>query len=125
MCTILLSIKPKYVEKIISGDKKFEFRRSTPNRKVDKVIIYSSHPVMKIIGEFTVRNTITLNKWTMWKKTMGYQGLAFKDFLNYFEGTSEANAFEIKNFILYKKSKKLSDLGINFAPQSFVYIENN
>lgn len=44
MCKILLSIKPEYVEKIIKGEKLFEFRRTVPKRKVDVVVIYSTFP---------------------------------------------------------------------------------
>ena len=31
---ILLAIKPEFVEKILSGDKKFEFRKFIPKAKV-------------------------------------------------------------------------------------------
>lgn len=124
MCTILLSIKPKYIEKITSGDKKFEFRRTTPKRKVDKIIIYSTFPVMKVIGEIEVKNTLTMNKWTMWKQTKGYQGINHKDYMSYFEGVENASAFEIKKFQQYEVSKSLSDYGIFHAPQSFIYIND-
>ena len=52
---VLLSIKPQYADKILSGDKKFEFRRllyKSPN--VKKIIIYATSPVMRVIGEFDV-----------------------------------------------------------------------
>ena len=39
MCSILLSIKPDYVEKIFSGDKKYEFRTRISKEPVDKIYI--------------------------------------------------------------------------------------
>ena len=55
---ILLSIKPEFVEKIISGEKKFEFRKSLPKRDgITTVVVYSTMPVGKVIGEFKVKNT--------------------------------------------------------------------
>jgi type I restriction enzyme S subunit len=57
---ILLSIKPIIVDEIISGEKKFEFRRKfsdlTKSEINNTVIIYCSSPVMKIIGSFVVKN---------------------------------------------------------------------
>ncbi len=41
---VLLSIKPKYVEKIKNGNKKFEFRKSLfiekNQTKIEKIFIY-------------------------------------------------------------------------------------
>ena len=52
---ILLSIKPEFVEEIFSGRKKFEYRKAIfTNKKVTSVIVYSTMPVGKIVGEFTI-----------------------------------------------------------------------
>jgi predicted transcriptional regulator len=47
---ILLSIKPKYVEKILAGEKIYELRRVIPNENIDIIFIYSSNPIKKIVG---------------------------------------------------------------------------
>ena len=48
---VLLSIKPKYVEEIRKGTKKYEFRKSFCSKKnqgkLEKIFIYSSAPVEK------------------------------------------------------------------------------
>ena len=44
MTSILLSIKPEYVEKIFNRTKKYEFRKRMPYKQVDKVIVYSNAP---------------------------------------------------------------------------------
>jgi type I restriction enzyme S subunit len=56
---VLLSIKPKYVELIKAGFKKYEFRRKI-SKKFDgsKVYIYSTSPIKKIIGVFDVKNYV-------------------------------------------------------------------
>ncbi|HDT8147195.1 TPA: hypothetical protein RD696_002696, partial [Enterococcus faecalis] len=54
MSTILLSIHPKFVDKIMTGEKKFEFRRVIAKRNPNKIIIYSTSPVCKVIGEAEV-----------------------------------------------------------------------
>ena len=37
MATILLSIKPEYVERIFNGSKKYEFRKYLTQEKVEKI----------------------------------------------------------------------------------------
>ena len=56
---VLLSIKPEYVEKIFSKEKKYEFRKSIfKNPNIKSIIIYSSSPVKKVVGEFEIENII-------------------------------------------------------------------
>lgn len=50
MATVLLSIKPKYVQKILDGTKRYEYRKVNFARRIDKIIIYSSYPVKKMLG---------------------------------------------------------------------------
>ena len=50
---VLLSIKPEFVEKIFSGEKLYEYRKAMfKNVNVSSVVIYSTMPVGKIVGEF-------------------------------------------------------------------------
>ena len=37
MSTIILSINPEFVQKIFSGDKKFEYRTLLPKKSIKKV----------------------------------------------------------------------------------------
>jgi predicted transcriptional regulator len=47
----ILSIKPKFVEEIISGRKRFEFRRRIFKKKISTILVYSSSPIQKFVGE--------------------------------------------------------------------------
>ena len=59
---ILLSIKPEFVEEIFSGRKKFEYRKAIfTNKKVTSAIVYSTMPVGKIVGEFTIEGFWWMN----------------------------------------------------------------
>ena len=51
MSKILLSIKPEYANKIMSGEKKFEYRKAAPQKNVDTILIYSTKPQGIILGE--------------------------------------------------------------------------
>ena len=53
MKKILLPIKPVYVAKILSGEKKVEYRKKVV-ADVDLILIYASAPIKKIVAEFKV-----------------------------------------------------------------------
>ncbi|MDR3223832.1 MAG: hypothetical protein LBT66_08920 [Methanobrevibacter sp.] len=59
---VLISIKPNYVEKIVSKEKTYELRRTIFKKEVKKAFIYSTYPEKKIIGYFR------LLKYTVSKK---------------------------------------------------------
>lgn len=61
MRTIILAIKPKYANMILNGEKTIEFRRKFPKAPLEKVLIYASAPISKIIGEFIPHSGLTLN----------------------------------------------------------------
>ena len=47
---VLLSIKPEFVEKIISGEKKFEFRKSLPKREGITTIVVSKLKILCLMS---------------------------------------------------------------------------
>ena len=50
---ILLSIHPKWAQKIYSGEKKVEWRKNIPNADyIDKVFLYETAPVCRVTGYF-------------------------------------------------------------------------
>ena len=54
MSVILLSIKPEYCRKIFEGTKKYEFRKHLAQNDVEKIVVYSTAPEKKVIGEIEV-----------------------------------------------------------------------
>ena len=46
---VLMSIKPKFVEKIFAGSKTFELRKKFFKRTVDTIVIYSSFPKKRLL----------------------------------------------------------------------------
>ena len=84
---ILLSIKPEFVEEIFSGRKKFEYRKAIfTNKKVTSVIVYSTMPVGKIVGEFTIEEVLVDEPQSIWRKTRKFSGITKRFFDDYFTG---------------------------------------
>ena len=123
MCKILLSINPEHVENIFNGNKKYEYRKIKCKEKVDKIIIYSTNPIMRVVGEAEVEEVLIDNPEIIWKKTYKKSGIDKKFFDQYYEDRDQAVAYKLKNVIQYTKPKKLNEIGISSAPQSFQYIK--
>jgi predicted transcriptional regulator len=123
--TVLLSIKPEYANKIFAGTKKFEYRKTIFKRKdVKKVIVYASHPIQKVLGEFEIDDILMDSVELIWKQTNEYSGITKQFFDEYFENKLQAHAIKVGKVIKYNTPKFLSDYDIKVAPQSFVYLEN-
>lgn len=124
---VILSIKPKYVEKIIKGKKKFEFRRKIFKAEhIDRIVVYSSMPVKKVVGYFTVKAIYSNAPDELWKEHKKYSGISKKEFILYFKNSSIGYAIEINEFKSFKRPLELLDIGINGRPpQSYMYIKNN
>lgn len=124
MTDILLSIKPEFVARIFSGDKKFEFRKVIPTAQVDKIYIYATRPICAVVGYATVSGIISDNPDILWNKTDKYAGIARDFFDFYFSGRARAHAYCLENVIKYNVPRSLSEFGISAAPQNFIYIKN-
>ncbi len=125
MCTILLSINPKYVENILDGTKEYEFRKKACKRQVDKILIYSTSPIKKVVGEADVEEVLIDNPDIIWEKTEKKSGIDKHFFEQYYANRNQAVAYKLKNVKKYQKPRELKDYGINSAPQSFQYVEES
>lgn len=124
MSTILLSIHPEYVRQILAGSKKFEFRRNVAKRHVDRILIYSTFPEMKVVASVAVLGVLKETPQNLWKKTKDFSGISHDKYMEYFSKKEFAYAYQLGEVKKFKKAKDLSEYGISAAPQSFVYIES-
>ena len=121
---VMLSIKPEYVEKIFSGEKKYEFRRNIfKNPNIKSVVIYSTFPVKKVIGEFQIEEVIKGTPEQLWNLAPNSTGISEEKFYKYFENREKGYAIKIGKLIKYMTAKNLQDFSIKSAPQSFVYVD--
>lgn len=121
---VLLPIKPKYVQKIFNKEKRYEFRKRIGNKDIKNIIIYETSPVKKVVGEVPVLDIICDTPENIWKKTHQHAGINKDDFYKYFKQSQKGYAYVLGDAIKYKKKLLLSDIGINFYPQSFVYLND-
>lgn len=122
MESILLSINPEYVERILAGSKKYEFRKRLANRTVDKILMYSTAPIMKVVGEVEVVKTISSSPSALWEYTKKFAGISRDKYRKYFKGCKVAYAYQLGKAIQYDPPKELSEFSIELPPQSFIYL---
>ncbi|WP_145653771.1 ASCH domain-containing protein [Bacillus paralicheniformis] len=121
---VLLSIKPEFVEEIILGNKKFEYRKSIFKRKdISSIVVYATKPYGKVVGEFEIEDILVDNPYNIWKKTKKFSGISKSSFNEYFKGKQKGFAIQIKEFQKYEIPLELFefDRTIKMPPQSFCY----
>ena len=120
---VLLSIKPEYAEKILDGEKQFEYRKSIFKQKVKTVLIYATKPVGQVIGEFDIEDVLSEHPNILWSLTSEFAGISRLFFNEYFCGRKTAYAIKVKMPHRYEKPIELNRVLANgIAPQSFCYL---
>lgn len=129
MKSVLISIKPEWVEKITSGKKTIEVRKSAPKEVPFKAYIYCSYGDMKtnyylkgrgkVIGEFICDKVYSIknqgNSFVVANEEQGVTNeiarqscLDYDDMVGYL-GNKDGYGWHISDLKIYDKSKELSE----------------
>lgn len=122
----MLSIKPEYVDRILSGEKTYEFRRRIFKRpEVDTIVIYATSPRCEIVGEAEVTDIKTADPESIWLQTGDKGGISKERFMAYFDGRDVAYAIKLGKVKRFDHPRPLSYYAprVHSAPQSFVYVD--
>ena len=120
---IILPIKPLFAEKVLSGEKKYEYRKKLCQKEIDKIYLYSTSPVKMIVGEAEVVDKMRMDKDLLWAKTRGQAGITKEFYAQYFAGQDYACAYKIGDVKSYSRPIALHRRGIEHVPQSFIYVD--
>jgi predicted transcriptional regulator len=121
---ILISIHPEHVQKILSGEKKFEFRKKIPTRQVRKMVIYATSPIMKVVAVADINATISSNPEKVWRLTRHASGISKRFFSDYFDNRSVAHALSIGEVRELETPVSLATLSRTMvAPQSYRFVD--
>ena len=121
---VLLSIKPEYVDKILDGTKKYEFRKNIFKRDgIKTVVIYATMPIGKVVAEFNIEEVLQEEPDRLWGLTKNLSGISKKFFDEYYAGKEKAVAIRVGKVTKYVEPLSLSTLGKGIvAPQSYRYL---
>lgn len=122
---VILSIRPNFCNMIFSGQKKYEYRKRIFTRTdIDKVYVYASKPISKIIGFITIDQVIKCKASDMWEMTYKDGGVNKEYFDAYFKNCDTAHAIKIGEVVMLDipidPKKVIKDF---HAPQNFMYLD--
>lgn len=121
---VLLSIKPEFADKIFNGSKGYEYRKVPFKRaNVKTVVVYSTFPVGRLIGEFEIVDVVCDDPENIWALTQERSGIDLEFFTDYYSGRDTAVAIKIGETTLYETPLDPLEVFNDFvAPQSFRYL---
>ena len=121
MFKMILPIYPEYIDLIIKGKKKYEFRKFTCRKEVKTILLYATHPIKAIVGEAKILDIIKNTPENVWKITKDFAGMSKEAFDIYYCDKNVAIAYELGNIKTYKTPKSLKDFNLDIVPRSFAY----
>jgi predicted transcriptional regulator len=119
----LLSIHPQYVQRILDGSKRVEFRRTRFSKVLSHVVVYATSPDRKLVGYFDVTSMERGSPQSLWGKHRTASGISRQKLFDYLEGVKEAIAITIGTFHPFRRRLTLEKIGVSTAPQSFTYLD--
>ena len=119
---IIISINPEHVDNILSGKKKYEYRKIAAKKQISSIIIYETTPIKRIVAEAEIVDVLMLPPNELWELTKKDAGVSKSFFDSYFENNKTAYAYKLGKITVFKTPKSLKDFGLKYPPQSFIYI---
>ncbi|WP_311752296.1 hypothetical protein [Proteus columbae] len=128
MKKIIISIKPKYVQKIYDGNKVIELRKSIglSFKQNNKMYIYSSSPKKAITGHAYIDKIEQVSKGEIKQYYLDKIAISNEELENYLIDGKKGMMIWLKNIVEYKKPitlAKLKETGFT-APQSYCYVSD-
>lgn len=123
--SVLMSIKPQYAMAIASGEKMIEFRKRPLAKSVNRIYVYASAPLKRIIGYFDVSDVVCDTPTALWNCFSSIGCIEKKNYFDYYSNNEYAYGIKIKQYHALNKCKNPVMFSGSFTPpQSFMYINN-
>lgn len=125
--SILISIKQKYVDSIVRGEKRAEIRRLYPScSSVSRVYVYVPTPTRQVVGYFDVKEVNRLPVEQLWRLSGRDSALSQEEFFEYLSGKDRGISIHFDEYTPLSHTIGLADLRILSSkfhpPQSFMYV---
>lgn len=123
--TIILSIHPNHIDKILSGEKRYEYRKRIP-QDINYLIVYATAPTKKVVALIEVDMVIKDTPQNIWDLTQNESGVSYEFFMNYFNDLSIGYAIKFRK--IYKLTNPIEITFIDAvkgAPQSYQYVDKS
>jgi len=124
---LLMSIKPEYMQKILTGEKTIEIRRTRTNvAEGDLIIFYASSPMKAILGAAMVVTVVTGAPGAIWRKYKRELGITKSVYDVYYSCSVKAYGIILDKIWEYESPvslEKIREFWEGFVPpQSYRYL---
>ena len=121
--TIILSIHPKHIEKILSGKKRYEYRKRIP-QDINYIIVYATAPTKKVVAIIEIDMVMKDTPQNIWDVTQSESGVSYEFFMNYFNAVPTAYAIKFRNIYSLPTPIDITAIdGVKSAPQAYQYVD--
>jgi predicted transcriptional regulator len=125
---LFVSLKPRFAEMILRGEKTVELRRVRPSLEAGSLVIfYASSPKKQVVGTSRIAKIETASPTSVWASHGEASGLTRAEYREYFAGVHIAVAISLTDVQRLPKAIPLDSLRQRWAgfrpPQSFRYID--
>ena len=122
----LMAIQPTYSQAILAGEKTVEFRKRALADDVDTVLIYETAPTQRVVGMFSVADTVRLSPIVLWRRFGAVGSIARRDFMKYYASHRTGVGLVVGSAVRFVRPPTLADLAPQPAvPQSFSYVPSD
>ena len=127
---IMLSIKPKYIQKILTGEKTVEIRSRKMNLPINtKIWLYSTSPEKSIVGRASVLDYKYENREEIWSNHFVETAIDLDEYSKYTKNNEKVSAIFLGNVQPLKEKVSLEVVRTEIEgfqpPQFYKIIESN
>lgn len=123
---ILLSIRPRFADAILAGEKTHELRRRFANAHPGtRVIIYASGSRRAVVGMFTIAAIQSMPTWIIARRRRRATTLSAGEIREYLAGSKAGVLIEVANPVRFEQPLSLTEARALFGiepPQSYRYL---
>ena len=101
---IMISLKPEYIQMILRGEKKYEYRRGILYKEACHALIYSSSPQMSLFFYAKLGEPVIAPREEISQLRESEGGCSYEEMMAYLEGAKQCSATPI---LEYKKFKEI------------------
>ena len=125
---IVLSLKPRFAEAILTGDKTIELRRTEPKiSSPTRALLYATTPVRALVGTCIIAGVRSIDLAVLWREHGSRTALLYHEFKRYFEGVEVGTTLTLTHPQPFSRKILLQDLRATprsfRPPQSFAYVD--
>lgn len=123
-CVAMMSIKPHFAFRLLSGEKRVEFRRRCAAKEITHIVVYATRPVGAVVGVLEIENLAQGTPRALWRAFSDVGGIERADFFEYFSGTTTGVAYVVGKAWSCVEAHELGKSGLpKVPPQAVQYLD--